>query len=288
MAVMRGLGIALIAAGVTIGTVADDVALRRIPEAAGYFVLAGDFHVHSFLGDGLLAPWEYSHEAARQNLDVIAVTNHNQILASRVTAAASRRSGGPIVIVGQEVTASKFHMVAAGISQRVDWRQPAGDVIRDVHAQGGVAIAAHPFSNTWRTQDEEALRTLDGSEASHPMGLPYAAQGDELVAFYRSAARRNPSLAPIGSSDFHLGATLGLCRTFVFAHEVSEAGVLDAIRNARTVAFDGHRRYTGDPALVEAVRAAFGENPSPRSATFYSRLAVWLALAGLLIALLFE
>ena len=94
---------------------------RRQP---GYFVLAGDFHVHSFLGDGLLAPWEYSREAARRGLDVIAITNHNQIFAARVTAAAARMSGSPIVIVGQEVTTAKFHMVAAGISTRVDWRRP--------------------------------------------------------------------------------------------------------------------------------------------------------------------
>jgi hypothetical protein len=288
MTVPRALGIALVAAGITLGTVADTVMPRQILRADGYFVLAGDFHVHSFLGDGLLAPWEYPREAARQNLDVIAITNHNQILGARVIAAAARRRGSPLVIVGQEVTAGKFHIVAAGISQRVDWRQPARDVIRAVHAQGGVAIAAHPLNHSWRTSDEEALRALDGSEASHPMGLPYAAQGDELVAFHRSTAQRNPSLAAIGSSDFHLGATLGLCRTFVFAHEVTEAGVLDAIRNARTVAFDGHSRYVGDAALVAAVRAAFGENPSPRSATFYSRLAVWLALAGLLITLLFD
>ena len=176
---------------------------------------------------------------------MIAITNHNQIFAARVTAAAARMSGSPIVIVGQEVTTAKFHMVAAGISTRVDWRQPAHDVIRAVHEQGGVAIAAHPLSDSWRAKDEEALRTMDGSEASHPMGLPYAIQGEELVAFYRSAAQRNPSLAPIGSSDFHKMGALGLCRTFVFANEMSEAGVLDAIRKGRTVAFDGQGRFTG-------------------------------------------
>ena len=52
MTMMRAFGLALIVTGTALGTMADDVAPRQIPQAAGYFVLAGDFHVHSFLGEG--------------------------------------------------------------------------------------------------------------------------------------------------------------------------------------------------------------------------------------------
>ncbi len=69
----------------------------------------------------------------------------------------SQQSPGPIVIVGQEVTARGFHVIAAGIEERVSWRTSAADVIRAVHAQGGVAIAAHPVRRFWPAWDDEAL-----------------------------------------------------------------------------------------------------------------------------------
>ena len=62
----------------------------RSARAGDQFVLAGDFHVHAFVGDGGVAPWELGREAARRGLDVIAVTNHNQLLAARLT-----RCGSP-------------------------------------------------------------------------------------------------------------------------------------------------------------------------------------------------
>lgn len=284
----RRVGLALVAAGLLAGTIDDRLPPRAVREAGGHTLVAGDFHVHSFFGDGGLAPWELGREARRRGLDVIAVTNHNQLLGAWIAAATHTRPGDPIVLIGQEVTNGGYHLAAAGLSRRVDWREPARLAIRAVQEQGGVAIAAHPVNSSWRARDDETLRLLDATEAAHPLSLVSPAEGEELLDFHRATARVNSGVAPIGSSDFHFGGMLGECRTFLFVKEVSRQGVIEAIREGRTVARDGEGRLFGAPSLVALVRTAYGAQPLPPAASQLSRLAVWLTLAGLAVVLLFR
>ena len=282
MTLPRALGVVLILAGIAGGTLFDRVPARDVPRSGDKFVLAGDFHVHAFLGDGGVAPWELAREAARRGLDVIAVTNHNQLFAARI---AARYGSGAMVIVGQEVTAPQFHMIAAGIDHVVDWRLSASDAVRAIHGQGGVAIAAHPVPQSWRSDDPAAPVLLDGSETAHSAAVRSNSARRELANFFRSAAAGNSSLAPIGSSDFHFGGALGMCRTYLFVDAVSEAAVLEAIRAGRTVSYDGHGRLTGDPERVRVVEALIAERAPPVRADRLSRLAAMVALAGLLVLL---
>jgi len=289
MTVARAAGLILTLAGLALGTFVDRPREREIPRVGNQFVLQGDFHVHAFLGDGGVAPWELAREARRRDLDVIVISNHNQQIAARIAADPERhRPGDPIVIAGQEVTAPRFHMVAAGIHETIDWRLSASEAIRATHAQGGVVIAAHPTEGSWRDPDENAFALLDGVERTHPGAIGSARARRELAEFFAHAAARNPSLAPIGSSDFHFGAMLGACRTYVFADEPSERGVLDAIRAGRTVAYGGEGQLFGDPARVRAVEDLIARHPPPPRAEPASRLASWICLAGLLVLLFFR
>jgi predicted metal-dependent phosphoesterase TrpH len=293
MTFARMAGLALVTAGIVAGTMTDRIPERAIPRHGTDYVLQGDFHVHAFPGDGGLAAWELAREARRRGLDVIAVTNHNQRLAARLAAAVAidrPADGLPIVIPGQEVTTPHFHMIAAGVMHTIDWRLAAADAIRAVQQQGGVAIAAHPVSEgplTWIAQGEQAFRLLDGAEAAHPLVRWSAAGRQQIQDFYRTAGAVNPSLAAIGSADSHWGGWMGSCRTFLFVREVSERAVLDAIREARTVAYDGEGQFTGDPALVAAAREALSSNPVPARMPASGRVPAALALAGLAVLLLF-
>ena len=53
---------------------------------------------------------------------------------------------------------------------------------------------------------------------------------------------------------------LGVCRTYVFTQDTSEQGILDAIRERRTVVYDRGQVY-GDPALIR-LAAQDGRLPS--------------------------
>lgn len=242
-------------------------------------IMEADLHVHPFPGDGVLTVGALRREAARRGLDAIAITAHNNRFGLDVDVAAG---GTPDVIVlpGQEITSSGFHLIAVGVPRLIDWRLGAADAIAAIHAQGGVAIAAHPVRASWRDRDPAALARLDGAEVAHP-GRRSGTAGDEYLQFFHRARARNPAIAPIGSSDFHSVAPLGLCRTYLLVRERSAAGVLDAIRLGRTVASGSRGELFGDAAHVAQVQAYLAARGGAPAVTGRERLLGLLALAAL-------
>jgi hypothetical protein len=247
----------------------------------GYQILAGDFHVHAFPGDGALAPWDLAHEARRNGLDVIAITNHNQMIAAHLAASIP----GVMVLPGQEITMPAFHMTAINLRDTVDWRGTIPDVARAVHAQGGVAIGAHPARIFASSITEASIVALDGLERAHPMMEFRDIDRQKLADSFDRALHTKPSIAPIGSSDFHFMAAIGLCRTYLFVRDATPAGVLDAIRSGRTVACDQRGNVYGDPSLTQDVeglcRATAAARLSKPPIEWLSLFCTWLGLAGL-------
>jgi len=279
----RVLAAVVLIAGVALGTLSDRRPDRPARRAGGYEVLAGDFHVHAFPGDGALAPWTLRDEAARAGLDVFAVTNHNRTFTARFAGWLSASGDGPIVIPGEEITAPEYHLIAVGVRDTVPADEAAAAVITAVHAQGGVAIAAHPGPAFHGYDDDGTVAALDGVEAAHP--VEKATDQAEFTAFFERAKRLKPRIAPIGSSDFHVSPELGQCRTFVFARERTGEGVIEAIRAGRTVASDQQGRLYGDPELVRLV-ADGGGAQRPDVHAGWRRISlslVWFGVLGVLI-----
>jgi predicted metal-dependent phosphoesterase TrpH len=276
----RPVSVLLLAAGLTAGSVADRAADRPPLRTDGRAVLTADLHVHAFPGDGALPAWELRREAKRRGVDVIGVTNHNQLIAATFPVGGSRETL-PLVIPGQEITAPDFHLVAIGVRRVVDWRLPLRQAIDAVHEQGGVAIAAHPVRDSWRVRDDRALRTLDGAEAVHAGFEEHSRGRYELHEFYRSARGLNPVLAAIGSSDFHGIAPIGRCVTYIVVDEISERGVLRAIRRGQTVASDNRGTLVGDPAIVTLVQKAGRITGRTADRDFLRQLSVILVLSSL-------
>lgn len=270
----------LFVASVLTGTILDVRARTRRVEPGS--ILAADLHVHPFPGDGGLTTWELQREAARRGLDVIAVTGHNNRFAVALGRAFPHDPNGPILLAGQELTTPSFHIIAIGIERLVDWRLPAHEAIADIHAQGGVAIAAHPGRASWRVDDEEALRALDGAEVAHPSAASFSRARREFEAFFRHVQSLNPAVAPIGSSDFHMTAPLGLCRTYLLVNERSATGALDAIRQGRTVARDSRGLLYGSAPDVARVESWLLTSDVPAPETPEAVAAVG-ALAGLAV-----
>ena len=272
----------LVGGGLALGTLADGAEPRRPPHVDGYFILAADLHVHSFFGDGALAPWDLRAEARRRGLDVIAITNHTSPLAGLMSGPAN--DGLPLLLPGQEVTAPQFHLIALGVTKTIDWRQPLPETIRNIHALGGAAVAAHPTREYWDAYGTDAIHALDGVEAVHPSVFTDPDAAEDFPAFYGHARRIKPSIGPIGSSDFHFHAPVGLCRTYVFAREINANAVIEAIRAGRTVAVDDSGRLTGAPGLVRlAAHRPVGGLEPPSVAQRLAMVSLWLGLLGLVI-----
>ncbi len=283
----RPVSAIVVAVGLLAGTLGESTPHSRPRQAEGYWILAADFHVHGFPGDGALAPGALRREVQRAGLDVFTLTNHNRVSTARLARWLAGYSTGPIVIVGQEITAPGYHMTAAGIEERVDWETSPAAAIRAVHAQGGVAIANHPESADYiGAYDDEALALLDGVERTHPVIETRPGREAVFAEFFRRTQQVNPGVAAIGSSDFHFDGAPGFCRTYVLARERTTAGVLDAVREGRTVAADRGGRLYGDPRMVRIVEAAGGFVAPPAATDRWPRLAVgmtWIGLLGLVV-----
>ena len=272
-------------AGLIIGMLVDRAAERPVVERAGFRVLEGDFHVHTRYSDGLLFPFDVVRVAERAGLDVVGITEHNIIFPAEMAAWFARVFGGPIVLVGEEVTTNRFHLIALGLTRNATYKLPLRSLIEDIHAQGGVALAAHPVEMYWDTY-AEVIDLLDGAEVVHP--IAYRQDRDrgfryqDMVTFFERHQPSHPKLAAIGSSDFHGMKALGISRTYLFVTEASEDGVLEAIRQGQTVAISPDGRAFGPPELVKALE----ESPlQPRGDYSYAP-AGWLDLIGRTLALL--
>jgi hypothetical protein len=144
-------------------------------------------------------------------------------------------------------------------------------------------MAAHPGVDFWEGFDAAAMQRLDGSEICHPSVFVNESTQHDLERF----AARAP-VAAIGSSDFHGFGPMGICRTYVFASEATEQGILDAVRAHRTVVYGRGGRVYGDPALVRLAAGAGGlreREPWRQPAgwlDWVSRIGAVLGLGGMI------
>ena len=113
-----------------------------------------------------------------------------------------------------------------------------------------------------------------------------AINATDFGAFAARAARLRPAIAAIGSSDFHSGLAPGFCRTWVLARERSAAGVIEAVRDGRTVAMDMDGRFYGNAEAMRVVQEAGVAMPAAQRPTAWTRGAVAAAVLGLLLLML--
>jgi len=270
----RMLSTCLLVVALALGTFSDGPRPNPPLMLGGYRVLAADFHVHSFpFSWSTLAPWDTVLEARHQGLDVIAMTPHDHVWVAKVGRWFSELTGGPTVLVGEEITSPRYHLLAIGIQDKISWRQSAASAIDEVHRQGGVAIAAHPRKQFWPAYDAAALRKLDGAEVLHPLVYATPIGYGELQEFYRRAR-----VTAIGDSDYHGIGPMGLCRTYVFAREDSAPAILEALRAGHTVVYDREGRAYGDPELIAL--AAQDERFTQLQSSFSSSNQGWMVPAS--------
>ncbi len=109
-----------------------------------------DLHLHTSFSDGWPSPAEVvDHVTLETSLDVIAITDHDTIEGALRAAEHSARTAAVPVIVGEEVSSRQGHILGLFLERRVPPGLSAAATVDEIHRQGGLAVAAHPF---WRTE----------------------------------------------------------------------------------------------------------------------------------------
>jgi len=221
----------------------------------------GDLHMHTAHSDGSCTPasndgkvpcplYRIVEAAAGRGLDFIAISDHNTGSHFDEMRELQPAFDTLLLIPGVEVTTVYGHANVWGTTEPIDWRlsatRSASDILNDVAALHAVISINHPASPTdetcrgcgWdapgtdfaKVQGIEALNAGELLRAPKP-GAPPRRSGED---FWRDRLNAGFHLTGVGGSDNHeveLGKLgVGLPTTVVHARELSERGVLDAIR----------------------------------------------------------
>jgi predicted metal-dependent phosphoesterase TrpH len=167
-----------------------------------------DLHLHTTCSDGHPTPERLARRLASSGLAVAAVTDHDTIEgALRVEDALA--GAGPEIVIGSEVSSADGHVLALFMSHDVPAGLSARATIEAIHDQGGVAVAAHPFSLALGVAGLAWRLPFDGVEVVNGAPLMEVANARARAAVRRSGG--GPSL--VGGSDAHVAAAAGRVTT---------------------------------------------------------------------------
>jgi len=117
-----------------------------------------DVHIHSSVGDGMAEISQIvSFVEEKANLDVIAITDHDDIRGSyQARELAAQRGCRFEVVTGTEVTTLEGHILGLYVESTVPRLQSLENTIEAIHKQGGLCVVPHPMS--WLTQSASKKR----------------------------------------------------------------------------------------------------------------------------------
>ena len=203
-----------------------------------------ELHAHTTASDGVRAPQTLVTIAETLGLDVLAITDHDTMEgAFRAQEFATGTGARVEVVLGMEVTTRRQdHVVGLFLREPLPIFRTVPDTVEAIHAQGGLAIVAHPFlglpSSISPKRLQAALRQVrfDGIEVENPY---MRERVRERVRAFRDEHARQVG-APIGDSDAHFG-DLGRAVT-LFAGRTAH-NLRRAIEQGTTVAIRGSLRH---------------------------------------------
>lgn len=166
-----------------------------------------DFQIHTNHSPscGWMRPEAVIDRAKSIGLDGVALTDHNTM--SAIDQAHGASSDDLLIIPGEEIDTPQGQLIGLFISEPIDPWQSPGAVIEEIHDQGGIVYAPHPFDalRDGFSGITELVEELDAIEVlnSRCIRSRYNKRAEEFATTY--------GLPKIAGSDAH------------FAHEIGNA-----------------------------------------------------------------
>lgn len=236
---------------------ADEPEVLRTPLRAGAAWYRGDLHSHTGHSDGSCATrsggkpvpcplFLTAQAAAHRGLDFIAITEHNGVAHANTIRELQPYFDQLLLLPGRELTSFSGHGNFFGSVAPIDFRVGGGGqkdwdtVLAALPAQGLFSIN-HPvrpsgelcMGCSWDSDTDmrhvQAIEAVNGADADTPYsGIP----------FWQAQLKRGLHLTAIGGSDnhhadqadAHAAGAIGSPTTVVYAADLSQTAILDAIR----------------------------------------------------------
>ena len=172
-----------------------------------------DTHIHTTASDGMMSPEATVDYIAREtDLRVVAITDHDTADGAFIARCYAHRNMLPVeVIIGQEVTTSEGDVVGLFLTSTLPTYETAAEAINAIHAQGGLAVAVHPFSRWATLNNMKGVGSkifelpFDAVEARN--GFPANFLSNSLSSWLNRMVGQG--LPELGGSDSHAPYTAG-------------------------------------------------------------------------------
>jgi anti-anti-sigma factor len=179
-----------------------------------------DIHIHTNYSDGFHDPETVINFAVTQtDLSVIAITDHNTVDGAKHAYDYWQHHRAEFknleVIKGVEVSSNKGHILGLFVEEDIPAHMSPADTVRAIQEQGGLAIAAHPFTHLMKFSDlvgigrEIGELPLDAVEVRN--SAPTELYANWITEQYN---RRHRNHATIGGSDTHYLTMMGKTHTY--------------------------------------------------------------------------
>ena len=210
-----------------------------------------DLHIHTIYSyDGTAAVPAVLTQARKLGLDVIAITDHDEIAGS-LKALALAPKYGVDVIPGIEITTLEGDLLALNITEKVERNLPLVETVLRVGELGGFCIAPHPMANGIGMKSLSAysilraLRNKDAADILIGIETYNATTIDKISNHYAHILSEHLDLARVGNSDAHVVEAIGLGVT-----EFSGSTVTALVKAIRTRKTTIHKKKEWSPVRI--------------------------------------
>lgn len=199
----------------------------------GMTVLTAELHTHSSLSHDGRDPVDFLLEqAAAIGLDVLAVTDHDEVAAS-LEAAELAPEYGLVGLPGIEVSSAHGHVIGLGVRERIPPGSSFAETATMIHDVGGIAVIPHPFQSS----RQGVLTKLDSGPVIEHADAIEVYNSRLLTGRSNRKADRFATahgLPKTAGSDAHISEMIGQAVTRIDADEPTAESIIEAIAEGRT------------------------------------------------------
>ncbi|MGZ9222319.1 MAG: PHP-associated domain-containing protein [Anaerolineales bacterium] len=175
-----------------------------------------DLHIHTIHSyDGTASVPAVLRRAKQIGLDVIAITDHDEIAGS-LKALELAPKYGVQVIPAVEVTTAEGDLLALNVTEKIQRDRPLLDTVLKVRELGGFCIAPHPMAGGIGMKSLtaysilKALRNPDVAQTLIAIETYNATVIDKISNHYAHILAERLNIAQTASSDAHIVEAIGL------------------------------------------------------------------------------